>query len=82
MSENINTVTLSVQNYNTMKNDTFRYNLFLDNLLQEASLSDDSQSLVFNSDKVEEAVKFVYLERYKKKLAVLRQQAAKYGSKR
>lgn len=29
----INTVTLSVSSYNSVKNDVFRYNLFLDNLL-------------------------------------------------
>lgn len=81
MSENINTVTLSVQSYNAMKNDNFRYNLFLDNLLQEAVLSEDHQTLVFDQDKIENAVKFIYLDRYKKRLAVLRQQAARYGSK-
>lgn len=81
MSETINTVTLSVQSYNTMKNDNFRYNLFLDNLLQEAILSEDHQTLVFDQDKIENAVKFIYLDRYKKRLAVLRQQATRYGSK-
>lgn len=47
----INTVTLSVSSYNSVKNDVFRYNLFLDNLLQEAMLSEDHQSLVFDSKK-------------------------------
>lgn len=62
-SNEINTVTLSVSSYNSVKNDVFRYNLFLDNLLQEA-------------------VKFCYFERYKKKLATLRTQATKYGDKK
>lgn len=77
----INMVTLSVSSYNSVKNDVFRYNLFLDNLLQEA-LSEDHQSLVFDSKKIEEAVKFCYFERYKKKLATLRTQATKYGDKK
>lgn len=47
-SNEINTVTLSVNSYNSVKNDVFRYNLFLDNLLQEAMLSEDHQSLVFD----------------------------------
>lgn len=81
-SNEINTVTLSVSSYNSVKNDVFRYNLFLDNLLQEAMLSEDHQSLVFDSKKIEEAVKFCYLERYKKKLATLRTQATKYGDKK
>lgn len=77
------TVTLSVSSYNSVKNDVFRYNLFLDNLLQEAMLSEDHQSLVFDSKKIEEAVKFCYFERYKKKkLATLRTQATKYGDKK
>lgn len=62
--------------------DVFRYNLFLDNLLQEAMLSEDHQSLVFDSKKIEEAVKFCYFERYKKKLATLRTQATKYEDKK
>lgn len=79
----INTVTLSVSSYNSVKNDVFRYNLFLDNLLQEAMLSEDHQSLVFDSKKIEEAVKFCYFERHKKKkLATLRTQATKYGDKK
>lgn len=79
----INTVTLSVSSYNSVKNDVFRCNLFLDNLLQEAMLSEDHQSLVFDSKKIEEAVKFCYFERYKKKkLATLRTQATKYGDKK
>ena len=40
-----------------------------------AMLSEDHQSLVFDSKKIEEAVKFCYFERYKKKLATLRTQA-------
>lgn len=82
-SNEINTVTLSVSSYNSVKNDVFRYNLFLGNLLQEAMLSEDHQSLVFDSKKIEEAVKFCYFERYKKKkLATLRTQATKYGDKK
>lgn len=81
-SNEINMVTLSVSSYNSVKNDVFRCNLFLDNLLQEAMLSEDHQSLVFDSKKIEEAVKFCYFERYKKKSATLRTQATKYGDKK
>ena len=77
-----NIVTLAVGSYNSIKNDNFRYNLFLDNLLQEATLSEDHQSLVFDSKKVEDAVKFCYFERYKKKLATLKTQNTKYGDKK
>lgn len=36
----------------------------------------------YNPVKNEEAVKFCYFERYKKKLATLRTQATKYGDKK
>lgn len=81
MAENVNVVTLSVSSYNQMKNDTFRHNLLLDNLLLGATLSEDHQFLVFDSKKVEDVVKFVYLERYKKRLAILKAQATRYGNK-
>lgn len=81
MADNTNVVTLSTSAYNQIKNDNFKYNLFLDNLLQVATLSEDHQSLVFDSKKVEDTVKFVYGERYKKKLSALKMIATKYGSK-
>lgn len=76
-----NIVTLSVSSYNQIKNDNFKYNLFLDNILQSAKLSEDHQSLVFRSEDIENAVKFCYYERYKKKLATLKTQFSKYGSR-
>ena len=82
MADNVNVVTLSTGSYNTIKNDNFRYNLFLDNLLQGAKLSEDHQHLEFDSAQVEEAVKFCYFERYKKKLATLKTQNTRYGDKK
>lgn len=76
-----NVVTLSISSYNQIKSENFRYNLFLDNMLQNASLSEDHQSLVFDSKHIDEAIKFCYLERYKKKLSILKVQNAKYGNK-
>lgn len=81
MSNNSNTVTLNVGTYNTIKNDSFRYALFLDNLLQGAELTEDEEGLIFDTKKVEEAVKFVYAERYKKKISTLKRQRTLYGKK-
>jgi hypothetical protein len=78
----VNVVTISIPTYNAIEQENFRYSLFLDNLLQEATLSDDHQSLMFDSEKVNEAIKFCYLERYKKKLATLKTQNSKYGDKK
>ncbi len=81
MADNTNTVVLSTSSYNQIKNENFRYNLFLDNILQKARLSEDHQGLVFDSKDIEDAVKFCYYERYKKKLSTLKTQFARYGSK-
>lgn len=82
MSDVTNVVTLSTSAYNSIKNDNFRYNLFLDNIMQGAVLSEDHQSLVFDSRQIEEAIKFCYFERYKKKLATLKTQGTRYGDKK
>lgn len=81
MTENINVVTISTGVYNQIKNDNFKYNLFLDNILQNAYLSDDHQGLVFDSKLIEESMKFCFYERYKKKkIATLKTQFARYGN--
>lgn len=82
MSDNTNIVTLSTSAYNAIKNDNFRYNLFLDNIMQGAVLSEDHQSLEFDSKQIEEAIKFCYFERYKKKIATLKTQNTRYGDKK
>lgn len=82
MADNTNIVTLSTSAYNNIKNDNFRYNLFLDNIMQGAALPEDHQSLVFDSKQIEEAIKFCYFERYKKKLATLKTQNTRYGDKK
>ena len=79
MAENTNTVTLAVQSYNQTKNENFRLNLFLDNIIKCARLSEDHQSLEFDTEKIEEAVKFCFGERYRKKLSTLKTQNTRYG---
>lgn len=80
MATESNIVTLSVSSYNQVKSDNYRLNMFLDNLLLEAMVSSDHERLVFDSAKVENAVKFCFPERYKKKLSTLRTQATRYGT--
>lgn len=75
----VNLVTLNTSSYNSIKAENFRGNLFLENLLANAKLSADRQHLVFDSDDVENALKFCYLETYKKKVATLKTQTRKYG---
>lgn len=80
MATESNIVTLSVSSYNQVKADNYRLNMFLDNLLNEAMISKDHEHVVFDSQKVESAVKFCFPERYKKKLATLRTQHTRYGT--
>lgn len=81
MADNtVNTVVLSVSSYSQIKNENFKYSLFLDNIFQAALLSKDHQSLVFDTDAVEAAVKFCFGEMYKRKLATLKTCFARYGT--
>lgn len=80
MATDSNTVILSVSSYNQVKADNYRLNMFLDNLLNEAMISKDHEHVVFDSQKVESAVKFCFPERYKKKLATLRTQHTRFGT--
>lgn len=80
MDNTVNIVTLSTGSYNAIKGDNYRLNMLLDNLLLEATISADHSHLVFDSDAVDQIIKFCYPERYKKKLAAMRTQATKYGT--
>ena len=80
MSE-VNTVLLSTSAYTQVKNENCKYRLLIDNLLANATLSDDHSRLVFDSDKVEQALQFVYYEEYKKRLATALTQATRYGNR-
>ncbi len=81
MSAEVNTVLLSTGAYSQIKNENCKYRLLIDNLLSNATLSDDHTKLEFDSDLVMAALQFVYLEDYKKRLATLRTQASRYGNR-
>ena len=76
-----NIVTLNTSSYNQIKNENFRLELFVENLLLEARLSDDHQELIFDTYKVATAFKFCFAERYKKKLSYLKSQYNRNGLK-
>lgn len=72
-------VTLNTRNYNAIKSGNFRAEMFIGNILAESLLSEDRQHLVFDSENIEKALKFCYIERYKKKLATAKTQSGRYG---
>ena len=76
-----NIVTLNTSSYNQIKNENFRLELFVEDLLLEARLSDDHQELIFDTDEVVTAFKFCFAERYKKKLSYLKSQYNRNGLK-
>ena len=76
-----NIVTLSTSSYNQIKNENFKLELFVENLLLEARLSYDHQELIFYNDKVVNAFKFYFAERYEKKLSYLKGQYNRNGLK-
>jgi len=74
-----NIVTLNTSSYNQIKSDNFRLEMFVENILLNARLSDDHQKLEFDSDDIVTALNFCFAERYKKKLAYLKTQYNRNG---
>lgn len=72
-----NIVTLNTSSYNQIKAENQKCSMFLDNLLKNATLSEDRTKLVFDSDAIVLAMDVLYEERYKKKLSALRGLATK-----
>lgn len=79
--QDVNIVTLNTQAYNSIKADNTRLEMFVENILYNAKLSDNHQTLMFDSDSVRIGLEFCFPERYKKKLASMKTQNTRYGIK-
>jgi len=75
-----NTVTIALNSYNATKSENIKLNLFFAFLMRDAGLSAEHDRLVFDSDKVAQAVRFCFEEDYRKKLSALRAQSTKKGN--
>lgn len=75
--QEVSTVLLKLGDYNAIKTTVTKCNLFLENIMGMARLSDDNEKLVWDSDKIMEAVEFCYGDTYRKKLGTLRMQRTK-----
>lgn len=78
-TDNVNTVTLDIRSYNALKAQNQRLNMVLDDILSKARLTEDRQSMTFDDDDMNAALKFCFLDAWKKRLATLRTQATRYG---
>ena len=76
---NENTVTLSLHSYNQTRSENQRLNMFMENVLSNATLSEDLQSLVFDNDSINQALQFCTADKYKKKLSYLKAQHTRLG---
>ena len=72
MANNDTGVTMSIAGYNQMKSENTRFNMFVDRLFEEATMSEDKQGLHVDSSFLDSLIHLCFPERYKKKLSYLR----------
>lgn len=72
MANNDTGVTMSIAGYNQMKSENTKMTMFIDRIFEEATISDDKSSLVFDTKVVDQVAHLCFPERYKKKLSYLR----------
>lgn len=77
-----NSVTISLDRYNSLKQENIRCRMLLDNILTSASLKEDESGLEFDQETVNTAIKFCYLDTWKKKVAYLKTAKRKYGEEK
>ena len=73
-SDDINVVSLSKGVYDSMRETNSRAKMFLDAILDinNISLSDDEQSICFSDKVLNDTIRVLYNDTYKKKLGALR----------
>ena len=72
------TVTISLDRYNSLKQENIRCRMFLDNILTTARLRTDEQGLEFDQETINAAIKFCYLDTWKKKVSYLKTKERRY----
>lgn len=72
-----NTVCLSISSYNQIKAENTRFNLFIERMMSSSTLSEDKDSIEFDTGLLKEIMHLVYPEQYRKRLSYLRSQDTK-----
>lgn len=78
-NDDINVVSLSKGVYDSMRETNSRAKLFLDEILDvnNISLSEDKQSICFSNKALNDAIRVLFNDTYKKKLSALRMKHTK-----
>lgn len=76
-----NTVTMSLASYNQIKAENTRFQMFVSRLWESAELKQDNTGIEFDAELVEQLMRLMYPESYKKKLSTLRGQQTKLNQK-
>ena len=76
-----NTVYLSTASYNQIKAENQKFNMFIDRMMESATLSEDKASVVFDAKLLSEIIHLIYPDAYKKKLSYLRGQDTREAMK-
>jgi len=72
MANNDTGVTMSIAGYNQMKSENTRFNMFVDRMFDESTISDNKQALVVDPIFLDALIRLCFPERYKKRLSYLR----------
>lgn len=77
-----NTVTMGLASYNQIKAENTRWNMFMSRLWEGAELKPDYSGIEFDNHLIEELVRIMYPDIYKKKLSALRMLQTKESMKK
>lgn len=81
MANNDTGVTMSIAGYNQMKSENTRFNMFMDRLFDETTMSVNKQTLQVDPVFLDALIRLCFPDRYKKRLSYLRQLDTKMAIK-
>lgn len=73
-------VTMSLTEYSKQKKTIYRNDLFLENVLAASSYDEEHDDIMFDTERINQALKLCFPETHKKRLASLRTQHRRNSS--
>lgn len=77
-----NSVTMSLASYNQIKAENTRFQMFVSRIWEGAELKADYSGIEFDAQLLEDLMRIMYPDTYKKKLSTLRTQQTKMSLKK